>query len=263
LVYFGLLGPVLVRGDGDERPVTAGRHRVVLAALLARPGRLVPAADLAELVWDGAPPAGALDTLRSYVMRLRRALGPQAATRIVTRPPGYLAEAGAEELDTLTFTTHCRAGAAALHARQYATASWLLRRALELWRGEPFADVPSQRLRDAEVPALTEQRLQALHSRIDADLQLGRHRELVPELISLTGEHPLREPFYAQLMVALAGSGRHADALAAYDMARRRLMAELGIEPVLELRDLQRRVLGGEDFRRVTSLPAFDGLVLA
>jgi DNA-binding SARP family transcriptional activator/tetratricopeptide (TPR) repeat protein len=243
LIFFGLLGPVTARVNGDEYPVAASRQRVVLAAMLTSPGRPLPAHELAELVWDGSPPAGAAGTLRTYVMRLRRTLGPEAGARIVTRAPGYLIDAAPGEVDTLRFTADCRDGVAALRAGCYAEASALLRQALGLWRGEPLADVPSQRLRDAEVPRLTEQRLQALHWRIDADLGRGRAADLIPELRTLLRQHPLREHFHAQLIAALIRCDQRAEALAAYRHARDTLVRELGIEPGAELRELRQRIL--------------------
>ncbi len=118
--------------------------------------------------------------------------------------------------------------------------------ALGLWRGTPLADVSSRALRDAWVPHLEQVRVQALEWRIEADLHEGRHERLIPELRELTGHHPLRERFHAQLMLALAGAGRQAEALAAYQEARRVLVGELGIEPGPELRELHERILAGD-----------------
>ena len=131
----------------------------------------------------------------------------------------------------------------------------MLRDALALWRGEPLADVPSQLLRDREVPSLEDQRLQALVARIDADLHLGRHGEVVAELRQLAAAHPLQEQFHAQLMLSLYRSGRQADALAAYQEARRVVTGELGIEPSPELRLLHQRILTAD----AELLPATSG----
>jgi DNA-binding SARP family transcriptional activator/Tfp pilus assembly protein PilF len=230
-MWFGILGPLLVR-DGDVVVgVAAARQRVVLAALLVHAGSVVPAHELAELVWDGAPPAGAATTLRSHVMRLRRALGPGPAGRVVTRHPGYLVEAREEEVDLLRFARLCREGGAAVRAGAWQQASELLNEALGLWRGEPLGDVTCAPLRRDELPRLEQLRLQALEWRIDTGLHLARHAELMAELQSLTALHPLRERFHAQLMLALYRCGRQAEALAAYRNARRLLIAELGAEP--------------------------------
>src|ERR1700758_3279714 len=119
-MWFGVLGPVLVRDGDSVIEVPAGRQRVLLAALLLRAGAVVSAGALAEAVWDGAPPPGAETTLRSHVMRLRRVLGPAAGARVVTRYPGYLIEAGEEEVDLLRFRRLCREGGAAARAGEWA-----------------------------------------------------------------------------------------------------------------------------------------------
>jgi DNA-binding SARP family transcriptional activator/tetratricopeptide (TPR) repeat protein len=244
-MWFGVLGPLLV-GDGESViGVPAARQRVLLAALLLRAGTVVPADALAEAVWDGAPPTGAETTLRSHVMRLRRVLGP-AGARVVTRCPGYLIEAGEQEVDLLRFRRLYREGGAGGRAGEWGRAWAVLTEALGLWRGEPLADIPSEVLRRDAVPGLEELRVQAAEWRADAGLQLGRHGELVEELRSLAAEYPLRERFGGQLMLALVRCGRQAEALAAYQSARRVLVAELGTEPGAELRALHRRILAGD-----------------
>jgi DNA-binding SARP family transcriptional activator/tetratricopeptide (TPR) repeat protein len=263
-MFFGYLGPLLIRAGDTELPMTSARQRVVIAVLLTRPGSAVAADELAELVWDGKPPAGAADTLRSYVMRLRRALGPAAGARIVTRGPGYLIEADADEVDAARFARCCRTGAAAYRAGHWAAASAVLSTGLALWRGDPLGDVPSQLLRDASAPPLERERLQALCWRIDADLRLGGGEELVSELRALTGCDPLRERSHALLMTALARCGRTAEALAAYQQAREVLVSQLGIEPGAELRDLHRRILAGDPVPSDgTASPAETGTAVA
>ena len=136
-MWFGVLGPLLVR-DGDSIvAVPAARQRVLLAALLVNTGTVVPADSLAEIVWDGAPSACAPTTLRSHVMRLRRVLGPTAGARVVTRYPGYVVEAAEAEVDLLRFGGLCRQGCAALRAGDWEQASRTLDEALALWREEP------------------------------------------------------------------------------------------------------------------------------
>ena len=245
-MLFGYLGPLLVEvGDADAALLTP-RQRVVLAVLLTRAGRPVTVDELALFVWDGNPPGGAANTLRTYVMRLRRALGETAGARIVTRDTGYLIEAAEEDVDALRFTQAYRDGAAAYGAGRWAAASAALTQGLALWRGDPLADVPSQLLRDAEAPALDRLRLQALQWRIAADLRLGGGEELVTELQDLTAREPLREQLHALLMTALARCGRAGEALAVYRQARDLLVGQLGIEPGPELRELQRLILAGE-----------------
>jgi len=242
-MWFGVLGPLLVR-DGDlVIGVPAARQRVLLAALLVNAGTVVSTDALADLMWDGKPPGGAVTTLRSHVLRLRRVLGPEAGARVATRSPGYVIEVGEEEVDLLRFTCLCRQGGTCVRSADWARASQTLGDALALWRGDPLADVASELLRRDEVPRLEELRLQAVEWRLEARLQQGRHAESLPELHSLTTRHPLREPFHRQLMLALVRCGRQAEALEAYQRARGVLREELGIEPGAELRELHQRVL--------------------
>ena len=242
-MWFGVLGPLLVR-DGDVVVgVPAARQRVLLAALLVQAGKAVPAATLADMVWDGAPPAASAVTLRSHVSRLRRVLGPEAGARVLTRHLGYLLEAGEEEVDLLRFAALCQQGGTAVRAGAWARAWGLLGEALDLWRGEPLADVPSGPLHREEVPRLDQMRLQAVEWRMDSGLHLGCHAELVPDLRLLAAKHPLREGFHAQLMLALYRCGRQAEALAAYQRARQVLIEELGTDPGPGLRELHQQIL--------------------
>ena len=245
-MWFGVLGPLLVC-DGDEVVhVPAARQRVLLAALLLRANRVVAADTLTELIWDGVPPAGAGVTLRSHVSRLRQVLGPDAGARLVTRYPGYLIEAGDDEVDLLRFTRLCREGAGAVRAEAWAKASDLLDEALGLWRGEPLADIRCEQLHRDETPGLNQLRLQALEWQIEARLHLGHHGELVAQLLSLTAAHPLQERFYAQLMLAHYQCGRQAEALATYQQARHVLADALGADPGTELRELHQWILAGD-----------------
>ena len=246
-MWFALLGPLAVTDGTGRGVVLAGpRQRVLLAALLLHPNVPVPAEALAEMVWDGSPPPAAVATLRSYVRRLRQTLGPEAAARVVARDPGYLIKVGHPELDVLEFEALCQDVRAALRAGQWAGASAAAVRASRLWRAAPLLDVPAQVLRDEFVPRLELLRLQVLEDRFEAGLQLGQHQELVPQLLDLTARHPLRERFHAQLMLALAGAGRQAEALDAYQKARLVLADELGTEPGPELRGLHQQLLAGD-----------------
>jgi DNA-binding SARP family transcriptional activator len=220
---------------------------VLLAALLLRAGRVVGQDALAEVLWEGQPPAGARGALHSAVQRLRSTLGPSGAGLVETRPPGYLIRIDDGEFDVREFSVLAARGQAAAAAGTWAQAASLLREALGLWRGEPLADVPSQLLRDREAAPIEDQRSQALVARIDADLHLGRHGEVVAELRQLVTAHPLQEQFHAQLMLSLYRSGRQADALAAYQDVRRVLADELGIDPGVELRLLHQRILAADN----------------
>jgi DNA-binding SARP family transcriptional activator/tetratricopeptide (TPR) repeat protein len=247
-LQFGVLGPLQVVAGDPEAPgvVSAARLRTLLAVLLWRANRPVPVDELADMVWDGAPPGGAPEAVRGLVMRLRRRLDEQAAARIVTRAPGYAIEVSSDELDASRLEILTHQADTAIRAGRWAEATRTAAEALGLWRGTPLADVPSQLLRDQWVPNLEQLHVQVLAWRIEADLHEGRHEQLIPELQELTARHPLREHFHGQLMLALAGSGRRAEALAAYREARRRLAAELGIDPGGELRRLHQRILAGD-----------------
>lgn len=241
---FGVLGPlqVVTEDVGTARAVSTPRLRAVLAVLLWRPNQPFSFDELADLVWDGRPPGGAREAVRALVMRLRRQLDPLAAARIVTRAPGYAVEVSGDELDTSQAAMLTREADAAVRGARWPDASRAATGALSLWRGTPLIDVPSELLRDQWIPVLDQLHLRAMTSRIEADLHQGRHEQLVPELRDLTARHPLRESLHKQLMLALARSGRRAEALDAYQVARRALAAELGVDPSPELRRLEERI---------------------
>ncbi|MDX6390303.1 MAG: hypothetical protein QOJ73_1366 [Streptosporangiaceae bacterium] len=244
---FALLGTlVLADGAGDPVAVSGARQRVLLASLLLSANVPVSSDALAEVIWDGSPPPGAAVTLRSHVKRLRGALGPRAGARLMARDPGYLISVQEPELDLLGFEAACAGAGAARRAARWPEVSAAAARALDLWRGAPLLDVPSQVLRDQFVPRLEQLRLQAVEDRAEAGLRLGGQDRLIPELRELAARHPVRERFHAQLMEALARAGRQAEALDAYRQARRVLVDELGIEPGPQLRLLHQQILDGD-----------------
>lgn len=246
-VRFALLGTLMLAdGGADPVAVSGARQRALLASLLLSANVPVSGDALAEAVWDGSPPPRSATTLRSHVRRLRAALGPRAGARITACDPGYLIAVREPELDVLCFAAACRDAGAARRAGRWPEASASAARALELWRGTPLLDVPSQVLRDQFVPGLEYLHLQALEDRMEADLRLGDQDRLIPQLGDLAAQHPLRERFHAQLMEALARAGRRAEALEAYRHARRVLAAELGIEPGPHLQLLHRQILDGD-----------------
>jgi DNA-binding SARP family transcriptional activator/tetratricopeptide (TPR) repeat protein len=244
---FGVLGSLqVVDGEGTVTAVRAGKQRVVLASLLLSGGKVVSSAALAEALWDDCPPANASAVMRTYVHRLRHALGP-AGTRITGRPSGWAVDLRSpEELDLTEVDQLRRVARAAAEAGEWRQVSSLLTRALDLWRGEPLVDVPSAALARRETESLAELRLELTEARIDADLILGRHRQLVTELRRLAAEHPLREHIRVQLMLAFYRCGDQAAALGVYQDARGSLAEELGVEPGRELHDMQRKVLIGD-----------------
>jgi DNA-binding SARP family transcriptional activator len=243
VMEFGLLGPLLVRCGGKVIPVKQGNQRTLLAALLLAANRVVPTEEIAETLWGTRPPPSATVTIRNYVKRLRQALGDAGRARIRTQHPGYLISIGVGELDTWRFEALLESARAAVRDERWDTAAETARWALELWRAEPLADVESDALALREVPRLTEMRLQATELRIDADLHLGRHAEVIAELHGLTRAHPFREQMHALLMLALSRCGRQGAALAAYQHARRVLVDELGTEPGAVLQALHQQIL--------------------
>lgn len=244
---FGVLGPLqVVDGAGTPVVVSAAKQRIVLAALMLANGGTVSPARLAEALWDERPPPNAAAVMRTYVMRLRRVLGP-AGARVVVRPAGWALELrDAGELDVAEVDLRRRAVRTAATAGEWSLVSDELSAALGLWRGEPLADVPSAALARREVGRLEELRCQLTESRIDADLRLGRHGEVVAELRGLTAEHPLREHFRVLLMLACYRCGHQAAALEVFRDARRTLADELGVEPGRELREVHQRILTGD-----------------
>jgi DNA-binding SARP family transcriptional activator len=253
VVRFGVLGPLQVVTGTEARAVSAAKQRIVLAALLLAAGRTVSAESLAEALWDASPPRNAAAVMRNYVMRLRRALGPVGG-RIVGQPSGLAIELRClGELDLIEVDYLARAAWAAAEAGEWRRVSSLLTRALRLWRGDPLVDVPSAALARRESARFTELRLQLIESRIDADLRLGRHKELVADLRRLVAEHPLREHIRAQLMSACYHCGLQAEALQIYRDARETLVSELGVEPGRELREMHRRILTADP--DVTAIP--------
>jgi DNA-binding SARP family transcriptional activator/Tfp pilus assembly protein PilF len=239
---FLLLGPLVVRADGSQVEVTAAKQRAILAALLLRANQAVPADDLAETLWGEDLPSAARAGVQNYVMRLRKALGP-AGARIITEPGAYLIRVQPGDLDLHRFEDLLREARTAAQDGRWQVAADHVSAALALWRGEPLADVGSDLLRARAGPRLAELRLQALETRLDADLHLGRPGEVIAELRQLAAEHPLRERFHALLMLALYRDGRPGEALAAYQHARGLLVDELGAEPGPELRQLHQQIL--------------------
>jgi DNA-binding SARP family transcriptional activator len=235
---FRVLGPLEVALDGRPVPLPPGKPSALLAFLLLERNRVVASDRLVDGLWD-APPETAGKALQGYVSQLRRALG---AERVETRPPGYSLEAGPEEVDLDRFEALVSEGRAALAAGDAPGAASALRAGLELWRGPPLAEFDEPFARDAR-RGLDEARVGAIEARVEAELTLGRHAEVVPELEQLIADEPYRERPRAQLMLALYRAGRQAEALELYRETRRTLSDELGIEPGTELQELEQAIL--------------------
>ncbi len=233
---FRILGPIGALDEG--RPISLGgtKQRALFALLLLARGRPVTSERLIEAVWDGSPPDTAQKSLQVYVSRLRKALGE---ARIVTRDRGYVLVVEPGELDLDRF----EALLAEASGTAPSEAAVTLRSALALFHGPPLDDLALEPWAQPEIAVIEERRLLALEKRIEADLELGRHRDVVSELEPLVAAHPYREHLLGHLMTALYRSGRQADALEAYRRGAGRLRQELGLEPSRSLLDLEQRLL--------------------
>src|SRR5262245_48632645 len=205
--------------------------------LLMHREEVVPGAQLIEALWGEEPPEPAPTALHGHVSNLRRLIG---ADRIRTRPPGYLLQVSAAELDVARFESLIAQTRARDDPEER---SVRLREALALWHGEPLAELCHEAFAAREIARLKELRLGAIEDRVDADLALGRHAELVAELEPLVAEHPFRERLRGQLMLALYRGGRQAEALHVFQSGRRALVEELGIDPGAPLQQLELSIL--------------------
>lgn len=234
---YRMLGPLRI----GEEPIAAAQPRMVFAILLSEMGRAVSTERLIDEIWGDRPPRAAVGTIQGYVMRLRRLIG--GSDVLVTRGRGYELVADAGEVDAGRFEQRIAAGRLSLAAGRLERAVEELTDGLGLWRGSALADVAPCTIVTAESLRLDEARLTAMESRLGAQLELGRHADVVDDLHRLVREHPLREQLCAHLILALVRCGRRGEALEAYRRIRERLVDELGIEPGQPLRDLQRAVL--------------------
>jgi YVTN family beta-propeller protein len=229
-VEFRVLGPLEVSAAG--RPLSLGgrKQRTLLALFVLNANQAVPRDRLIDALWGERPPAEAEANLRVYVARLRKLLAVEAnGPALETSARGYVLRVAPDTVDLTRFRRLVAAGEFA--------------HALQLWRGPALADLTDNDWARHESDALEELRLNALEERLDTDLAAGRDSEVVPELEALVAEHPYRERFVAQLMLALYRCGRQPDALAAYGRLRTALHDEFGLEPTQRLRELEREIL--------------------
>ena len=246
---FRILGPVeALDHEGRTLELPRGRPRTLLALLLVHGGEGVPADRVIEELWSDKLPANPHNAVQVVASRLRKAIGSDV---VVSEAGGYGLRLAPGDRDSDRFEELLAKGRGELERRDAANAAETLRTALALWRGPALADVRFEMFAQAEVARLEELRLACSEARIDADLALGRHADVVGELEALVAEHPLSEHLRGQLMLALYRSGRQAEALAAYGEARRMLVGELGIDPSPELRELEQSIL-----RQEAGLPA-------
>jgi DNA-binding SARP family transcriptional activator len=246
---FRVLGPLEVGGDGQSLELGGVKQRSLLAMLLLHAGEVVSTDRLVDALWGASPPLRSGKSIQVYVSRLRKTL---ADDRLVTRPPGYVLYVEPAEFDLTRFEQLV----ADARGAPPETASAKLTEALALWRGPPLADLAYEQFAQAEIARLEEMRLAVVEQRVEADLALGRHAGLVPELEKLVDGHPLRERFRYQLMLALYRSDRQADALEAYQAARRELSDGLGLEPSESLKQLEAAILRQEPELAPPTVPA-------
>src|SRR5262245_51362951 len=250
---FRILGPLEVVGGAGEISLGGPKPRALLALLLLHANEVVPTDRLIDELWGEDSPESAAAALRIHVSRLRKALPPDT---LGTRAPGYVLHVQGHVLDLEQFEWLVGEGRSLLTRGFAADASVRLREALALWRGPPFAEFAYENFAQAPIARFEEIRLGAVELRIDADLALGRHDELVGELEALVDEYPFRERLRMNLMTALYRSGRQAEALEAYQDARRDLIDELGLEPSTALHDLEKAILRHDSSLEVPSRAA-------
>ncbi|MGH3694686.1 MAG: BTAD domain-containing putative transcriptional regulator [Pseudonocardiaceae bacterium] len=247
---FFVLGALAIANDTEQFTPSAPKVREVLSLLLLRHNQLIPTRDFIDELWGDKPPTSAHSTLQTYVYKLRKLLAKHSHTgtgnMLVTRQYGYEIIIAPETLDLCQFEQLTDKGIAMLGRNDLEGGTETLSEALSLWRGSALADVNAGRLLSAYIIALEEKRLRALELRLDADLQLGRHREVISELRTLIWANPLHEEFHAKLMVALHRCDRRSEALHAYRHLREVLLEELGVDPSSAVRELHQALLSSD-----------------
>ena len=244
---FRILGPLEVLDEDGTVALAGSRQRALLTLLLLHANEALTTDRLIDELWGEHPPASAAKTVQMQISRLRKALGDEAgrgsAGLLVTRERGYELRLDPNRVDAHRFERLLAEGRSELEGGQPERAVAALEEALALWRGHALAELAYEPFAQREIARLDELRVAALEQLIEAKLALGAHAELVGQLEALIAEHPYRERLRAQLMLALYRSERQADALQAYQDARRALVDELGIEPGERLRELERAIL--------------------
>ncbi len=250
----GILGPLVVRSGGGEAAPSAPKPRQLLALLAARADEVISMDLLIDELWESRPPSSAVTTVQTYIGQLRRSLaqtlridpGEVAAEVLPFTGWGYRLAAGGGTHDARAFLRCAELGRDALAAGANDQASVLLRRALRIWRGPALAGVRLGPHLQAHRTHLEEQRLTAVEQRVEADLRLGHHHELIGELSGLVLQYPLHENLHSLFMISLYRAGRPAQALDVFHKIRNSLREELGIEPSPRMRQLQQAVLAAD-----------------
>lgn len=245
---YEILGPIRVVDGAVTSSVSARKIEVLLAVLLIRSGQVVGTGQLMTEIWGEQVPRRAAAGVHVYISQLRKFLSRPARldSPIVTSQPGYLLHLGSDQLDVRVFQNLVEQGRTYQRAGRTEQARGSFEAALRLWRGPALGDLRDGPICNGFAGWAEQARLECVEMLVDSSLLLGRHREFVSYLYALTAEHPLRESFYRQLMLALYRSGCQADALKVYQSARDVLNEELGLEPCRALRDLQRSILRGD-----------------
>lgn len=239
---FAILGSLEVNTSSTRISITAPKQRAVLVTLLLDANNEVPVERLTRFVWDGQPPAAAQTTLQSYIYRLRQLLQPMTGVELTTSSAGYRLQVDPAETDIWSFRHLVAEAREKAHRGDLPGSARDLRAALALWRGNALAGIPGKLLQQ-EARFLEDERIAAYEDLFTAELELGNHRTIVPELKKLVSIHQFHETLRAQLMLALYRCSRQAEALHAYAQIRRRLREDLGIEPGRELQNLHRAIL--------------------
>ncbi|RKN40069.1 AfsR/SARP family transcriptional regulator [Streptomyces hoynatensis] len=252
---YEIQGPFRVVDEHGSAVISARKLEVLFAVLLIRCDQVVTIDQLMLEIWGEKLPRRATAGLHVYISQLRKLLRRpgDSTSRIITQPPGYLLRLGDDELDYLRFRELSDQGRAHAGEGRHREAIACFEAALDQWRGTALEDLCNGPIIDGFLAWITEARLECLEMLIESRLQLGKHRELIGQLHLLAAQHPLREGFHRQLMLALYRSDRRAEALRVYRTARQTLNEELGLEPCRALQDLQQAILTADDRPEVTS----------
>jgi len=250
MLTYRVLGSLQLRINGCEYTPQAAKVRQVLALYLLRSNQVVSLDTVIAELWGDCPPRTAVTTAQTYIYQLRKLIARHGDERLAsetirTTPPGYTITVTNEQLDCVQFEHMVEQGRALLLEGETSRAAALLRQSLRMWSGPALIGVEHGCWLQSHVAQLEEMRMLALELRLRAEMRLGYHRELIPELKSLVRTHPYHEWLHAQLMIALQRSGRRGDALSAYREVRRLLSAELGVEPSADLQRVHEKVLKG------------------